>query len=56
MSKLAAGRAKDVVFVRVLLREHVVDPEVLRARIDGTAGMDAARKTLLRQLVTRLSP
>lgn len=34
-SKLAAGRDKDWVFVDVMLKHAVIDPDVLEQRIDG---------------------
>ncbi len=34
ISKLVAGREKDMAFLRVLLREKMAEPAVLRQRVD----------------------
>ena len=60
ISKLIAGRQKDLEFFRAIVRAGVVEPETLRARLDTTGcdtGRDAAcararrqRRTISRQL------
>ena len=55
ISKLAAGRPKDLDFVRVLLREKIVLPRVLRERIDQVARLGEATKAALQQIVARLA-
>lgn len=55
VSKLAAGRSKDIDFVRVLLREQLVRLDVLHERVDGVSNVDAARRTTLHDLVNRLA-
>jgi Nucleotidyltransferase of unknown function (DUF6036) len=55
VSKLAAGRPKGVDYVRVLLREGIVSPDVLVHRIDATPDVDGTRRAALRQVVVRLS-
>ncbi len=53
VSKLVAGRDKDLDFVSVLLREHMAEPTVLRERVDklqlAPDRLDAL-KTCLRRL------
>jgi hypothetical protein len=56
VSKLAAARPKDLEFVRVLVREHIVSPDTLRARADSVPSLDSARKLQLQKLVARLTP
>ena len=56
VSKLSAGRPKDIDFVRVLLREAIVSTALLRERIDALPGAESARKAILCSLVDRLSP
>ena len=52
VSKLVAGRERDVEFLRVLLRERMVDPTVLRTRLSTLAlpeeGIAALRERLRR--------
>jgi len=55
ISKLAAGRPKDIDFVRVLLREKIVLPGVLRERIDQVARLGKETKAALQQMVARLA-
>lgn len=55
VSKLVAGRPKDLEFIRVMLRERIVVPELARTRIDATPGVDGARRAALRQTVVRLT-
>ena len=55
VSKLAAGRPKDIDFVRVMLRERLVRPEILHERVDGVSIMDEARKASLHDLVNRVA-
>ena len=55
ISKLAAGRPKDLDFVRVLLREKIVLPRILRERIDQVARLGEAAKAALQQIVARLA-
>lgn len=53
VSKLIAGRPKDVDFVAVLIRERMVDAQVVEARIDTvpiTDGRVAAARALIRRL------
>jgi hypothetical protein len=53
VSELAAGRSKDIEFVRIMLRER--RPEVLHERIHAISQVDEARKTSLHDLVSRLA-
>jgi len=55
VSKLAAGRPKDIDFVRVLLREQLVAAEVLHERVDAVSKLDETRKNIVHDLVTRLA-
>jgi hypothetical protein len=55
ISKLAAGRPKDIGFVRVMLRERLVRAEVLHERVDGIPGVDGEPKASLHDLVNRLA-
>ena len=52
VSKLVAGRKKDLDFVSVLLREHMAEPTVLRERVDklplAPERLDALKTCLLR--------
>jgi hypothetical protein len=52
VSKLVAGRMKDLDFVNVLLREHMAEPTVLRERVDtlplAPERLDALKTCLLR--------
>jgi hypothetical protein len=40
VSKAVAGREKDLEFCSAVLRHHLVDPRLLRIRIDSVAGID----------------
>jgi hypothetical protein len=40
VSKLVAGREKDVEFAAALIRERLIDPDVLLARIGQVSGVD----------------
>lgn len=55
VSKLAAGRPKDHEFVRVLLREALVAPGDLRARITTVPSLSKDRIATLSQMVDRLA-
>jgi len=55
VSKLAAGRPKDLDFVRILLREGIVSPALLQERIAAVAKLDPAVKISLQQRAQRLS-
>lgn len=55
VSKLAAGRPKDIDFVRVMLKERLVRREVLHARVDTVSSLDEARIASLHDLVNRLA-
>lgn len=46
VAKLAAGRDKDVEFVRAMLSHSLISADTLRARIDGTPLDDAGRGSL----------
>jgi hypothetical protein len=54
VSKLAAGRSKDIDFVATLLRERIVRAPALHARIDAVRQLDADDRARLHQLVDRL--
>jgi len=54
VSKLAAGRPKDLEFVRVMLLEQVVRPELVHERVDAVATVDDTRKAALHEFVNRL--
>lgn len=54
VSKLAAGRPKDLAFVQVLIREAIVTPTELRERIDRLPPGNEGRQDELRQLAVRL--
>jgi hypothetical protein len=56
VSKLAAGRAKDLDFVQVLLREGIVSASTLHDRIDAVADLDGERRAELHRRVERLVP
>ncbi len=55
VSKLAAGRDKDLAYVRVLLRERLVTAEVLQARIDDVSGLDESERGRLHERLARLA-
>ena len=50
ISKLVAGREKDMNFIVALLRHGMVEPEVLRARLEQTPVDAASRERSLRRL------
>ena len=52
VSKLAAGREKDLAFVRVLLRERMIDGSVLSARADATSQLAEAERARLRERIS----
>jgi hypothetical protein len=54
IAKLAAGRDKDIVFIRALLARKLLDVALIKRRIEETA-LAAARKTGMQQLFDRLS-
>jgi hypothetical protein len=56
VSKLAAGREKDLDFVHVLLRESIVTLDVLDQRIRDVPGLDDAERLRLQESVRRLAP
>jgi hypothetical protein len=60
VSKLAAGRGKDIEFVRVLLRETIVAPSALSARSQQVENVDGRQRATLSaavdQLVRQSSP
>jgi len=43
VSKLVAGREKDLQFVRVLIRERMVDPAILEQRITMVSGSESVQ-------------
>jgi hypothetical protein len=51
-SKLVAGREKDRAFAAALIRERLIDPDVLLARIDQISRVDARVLDRLRAWVT----
>ncbi len=51
VSKLTAGRPKDIAFVRVLLREGIVSRDTLRERLAATPSIEPSRATHLQELV-----
>ena len=55
VSKLAAGRPKDLDFVTVLLREGIITADRVRERIEDVPGLAAERKDHMQKLATRLS-
>jgi len=55
VSKLAAGRPKDLDFVRVLLREGMVSPALLHERVDDLTGLADERRRALHDAVERLA-
>jgi hypothetical protein len=50
VSKLVAGRHKDLAFVRVLVEEHLVDPVLLRERVTQALASDAVKDMALSRL------
>ena len=52
-AKLFAGRQKDIDYIKVLLREKVVSPEVLRQRVEGL-DLPLERVAELQRTVDRL--
>jgi hypothetical protein len=54
VSKLAAGRPKDLDFVRVLLREDIVAPDALRARIDAVPSLNESGRRRIHDATDRL--
>lgn len=55
VAKLAANREKDLEFVRALLRERIVDPDVLIQRIDSSA-IPRAQRQSIEGIVRRSDP
>jgi len=55
VSKLAAGRRKDIDFVRTLLREHIVACAEVGRRIDAVVCLEAPGKTALHAVLDRLA-
>jgi hypothetical protein len=55
VSKLAARRPKDLDYVRSLIREMIVSPELLRERIAGLSRIEASARNGLLLLVDRVS-
>ena len=55
VSKLVAGRERDLEFVRVLLDERMVDPRVLDNRV-RTLTLDGQRLESVRNRVAALAP
>jgi hypothetical protein len=55
VSKLAAGRPKDLDYVRVLLREELVPARDLLDRIEATTGLDLPHRATLTDTVRRLA-
>jgi len=55
VTELAAGRDKDLAYVRVLLRERLVTAEVLQARIDDVSGLDESERGRLHERLARLA-
>lgn len=55
VSKLAAGRDKDLAYVRVLLRERLVAPDVVRARLGEIPGVDELERGKLYERLARLA-
>ena len=53
VSKLVAGRERDVDFLRVLLRERMVDPTVLQTRL-STLALPEERIAALRERLHRV--
>jgi hypothetical protein len=50
VSKLVAGREKDVEFVQALIRDGLINAEVMGQRLDATRMDDAIRASCLRRL------
>jgi len=53
VSKLAAGREKDLAFVGAMLRHGLASAETLRQRLDSTAFADAAQRRLAQARLER---
>ena len=56
VSKLAAGREKDVEFVRTMLRQGMVGAELLRSRIALVETVDKERRQWMQQRLQVASP
>jgi hypothetical protein len=54
VSKLTAGRAKDLDYIAVLWREGIITLEAFRDRIDGTRSLPADRRSELKEKLLRL--
>lgn len=54
VSKLAAGREKDLMFVETLLRYGLASAEAIRQRLERTSFPDPAQRTLIAQRLERL--
>lgn len=52
VSKLVAGRERDMAFVAVLVRERMVDPAVLHARVEALVLPDVQAAALQQRLAT----
>jgi len=55
-SKLVAFREKDTDFVRVLLTEHMIDPEVLVSRIQMLDAPEAQRRRMTNWVMLTVAP
>jgi hypothetical protein len=55
VSKLAAGRPKDLEYGQVLLRERLVPANKLLERIDATPGLVPSQQAALTEIVRRLA-
>jgi hypothetical protein len=55
VSKLVAGRERDVAFLQVLIRERMVTSAVLQERLGGVS-LSADQKTVLLDRLWRLTP
>jgi hypothetical protein len=55
LSKLMAGRPKDLDFVAALLRERLAPLDVLKARLPSVAGLSASQETALGAVLDRLA-
>ncbi len=51
VSKLYAGREKDMDFVATAIRSGIVDANLIRERINKVSGQDAMRDTVQVRLV-----
>jgi hypothetical protein len=55
VSKLAAGREKDLAFVRAMLSRKLASPHTIKARLESTSALNSERRALSLARLQRVS-